>query len=211
MSEEKRPFWFEGMTRAEADRWRKPPAVLILLGLCIGIFGVQSIAPELQVYDLLFFTAPANWFESYRLFTPVFLHFSILHIAFNLALFWFFGRQIETLRGTAVLLIIVLVCGLISNIAQYMAQGERFGGMSGVVMALISFVWMDVRWNRRSRLFMPRGLMLFVVLSLALGFTGILDQIFGPIAHVAHALGFIAGILLWLVLFAFRSWRSPAA
>jgi GlpG protein len=121
----------------------------------------------------------------------------VLHIAFNTAIFWFFGRQVETLLGRSVLFWLVIFIGIFSNLGQFFAQGAQFGGLSGVVMGLISFVWLATKLNPDIRFFMPNGLMGFVILSLVLGFTGILDQILGPIAHVAHALGFIAGLLLW--------------
>ena len=173
---------------------------MTIVGICALLFLLQYFIPILPLYDALYFSIPSSWLEGYRVLTPIFLHFSILHIAFNTAIFWFFGRQIETLLGHSILIWLVIFIGIFSNLGQFFAQGAQFGGLSGVVMGLISFVWLATQSSAEIRFFMPNGFIGFVVLSLILGFTGLLDQIFGPIAHVAHALGFVGGLLLWPLL-----------
>src|SRR5205814_225667 len=74
--------------------------------------------------------------QLWRLITPIFLHFSILHLIFNL--FWLrdLGAMIETRRGSWRLLAIVLAAAVVGNLAEYAWSGPAFGGMSGVVYAL---------------------------------------------------------------------------
>lgn len=196
---QEKPFWFEAMSNEEASRWRRPWVTILVVGSCAILFGLQFLFPGIPVYEPFYFTMPDRWFEYYRLVTPIFLHFSVLHIAFNTAIFWFFGRQIETLLGSWALGALVLISGLASNMAQYFAQGPQFGGLSGVVMAVISFAWMAVTFGR-VRAFMPQGLLLFALVSLLLGFFGILDRFLGPIANTAHTVGFISGVFLWPVI-----------
>ena len=87
----KQPFWFGAMTTAEVKRWQKPRVVLVIAGICAAFFGLQWFMPHLPIYNPFFFAWPTdNLLEAYRIFTPIFLHFSILHIAFNLSIFWFF-------------------------------------------------------------------------------------------------------------------------
>jgi len=192
-----KPFWFEEMSQSEAQRWHRPWVAITTVGICAVLFALQSFIPPLPLYEFFYFSIPQSWFEGYRLLTPIFLHFSILHIAFNTAIFWFFGRQIETLLGRSVLFWLVVCIGIFSNLGQFFAQGAQFGGLSGVVMGVISFVWLASKQSTHIRFFMPNGLMAFVILTLMLGFAGVLDQFLGPIANVAHALGFVGGLLLW--------------
>ena len=197
----KQPFWFGAMTTAEVKRWQKPRVVLVIAGICAALFGLQWFMPHLPIYNPFFFAWPTdNPLEAYRIFTPIFLHFSILHIAFNLSIFWFFGRQVETLFGSKALVVLIIISALISNVGQALTEGNNFGGLSGVVMAIISFVWVGSMSSKGRRLYMPNGLIGFVLVSLVLGFTGVLDQLLGPVANVAHGLGFVAGLIVWPVV-----------
>lgn len=202
-----KPFWFEAMSADEAQRWRRPWVTLTIVILCAALFGLQYLLPSVPFFAPFQFRWPDAWFKAYTLITPIFLHFSILHIAFNTSIFWFFARQIETLLGSGVLFGVVLLTGLASNLGQYFAQGPRFGGLSGVVLAVIGFVWMSEKFGG-PRFFVPKGLMVFVLCSLALGFTGLLDQLLGPIAHVAHTVGFVAGLFLWPLVSALQPMLS---
>ena len=55
--------------------------------------------------------------QYWRLITPIFLHFGLMHIAFNMSLLWFTGRQIELLQGSARMLGISIV---IENTALFL-------------------------------------------------------------------------------------------
>ena len=202
------PFWFQSMTTLETKRWRRPWVAILTLGSCGVLFGLQYLFPQLPIYVPFYFSLPHAWYEYYRLLTPIFLHFSILHIAFNTAIFWFFGRQVETLLGPWALATLVIFAGIASNTAQYFAQGDQFGGLSGVVMGVISFVWMARRFGS-VRVYIPNGLMAFALVSLLLGFFGLLDQLLGPIAHTAHTVGFMSGLFLWPVVDYLGSDNAP--
>ncbi len=197
------PFWFGQMTLAEAKRWQRPKAVISICAICGVIFGLQWFLPELPVYSLFTFEWPEGLAHLYRVITPIFLHFSILHIVFNLSMFWFFGRQVETLMGSKVLIAIVFISAIISNLGQAMAQGTNFGGLSGVVMAVIGFVWMASMSEKGRRFYIPRGLVVILLATIVIGFTGLLDAILGPVANVAHGVGFATGVVLWPFIAAF--------
>ena len=77
--------------------------------------------------------------QIWRLISPIFIHYSPLHLLFNL--FWIYdlGLMIETRRGTWRLLAIVLICALASNFGEFFWEIPAlpgFGGMSGVVYGL---------------------------------------------------------------------------
>jgi len=136
--------------------------------------------------------------EIWRLVTPMFMHFSVLHILFNLLWVWIVGSRMEPVQGSVSLLGLVLFSALSSNLAQYLVSGPMFGGMSGVVFALLGYSWL---WDKRGgqpRIGLPPALMGMMLFWLALGFTGVLEGVgLGAIANTAHLVGLLAG-LCWL-------------
>lgn len=137
--------------------------------------------------------------EYWRLVTPIFLHFSALHILFNLLWIWVIGRRIEQLQGAMTLVGLTLFSGVASNFAQYVVSGPLFGGMSGVVFAVLGYSWV---WDRLHRpiFFTPPALMGFMLFWLALGYSGALEFMgLGAIANTAHLIGLVAG-LIWAAL-----------
>ena len=138
--------------------------------------------------------------ECWRLLTPVFLHFGVLHLAFNSLWLWELGRRIERARGHLTLLALLVLTGAGGNIAQYLFDGGvMFGGMSGVIYGLLGYAWV---WNRVSGapgLVLPPGLMAVMLGWLLLCMSGLVEAIgFGAIANAAHGAGLALGALLGL-------------
>src|SRR5690606_13388074 len=75
------------------------------------------------------------------LITPVFVHFDFFHIAFNLLFFSAFSSKIEKSSGSIFLIIFILISALISTSAQLFFSGTTGIGISGVVFAMIGFLW----------------------------------------------------------------------
>ncbi|WP_432695802.1 rhomboid family intramembrane serine protease [Marinobacterium sp. YM272] len=131
----------------------------------------------------------------WRLVTPMFLHFSLLHILFNLLWVWVVGQRIELVQGGKALLALVLFTGVASNLAQYLISGPMFGGMSGAVFGLLAYTWIWDRMETRARFGLPPALMGLMVLWLVLGYTGVLEGVgLGAIANTAHLVGLLAGL-----------------
>lgn len=186
------------------------PITLILIALsCIGAIIGGLELPLMhwltffnydQLGNYVVFELSRN--EYWRLFTPMFLHFSLLHIAFNMVLLWFWGRKIEITQGGMRLLSIVLLLAMLSNIAQAIYSGPSlFGGMSGVDFGLFGYC---IAWTwlfPHSILKVEKPLVIMMLISLALGFvnfSGVLGM--GATANVAHASGLISGVLLGLIM-----------
>lgn len=138
-------------------------------------------------------------FESgqfWRVVTPVFLHFSEMHLAFNMVMLWYFGRQLERREGYQLLIPLLLLFTIVPNLAQYFAEGIRFGGMSGVVYALLGYCWLYNRLTGRALYQFPGAIMGLMVAWLIIGFTGILTSFgFPPMANVAHLGGLVIGLV----------------
>jgi GlpG protein len=128
--------------------------------------------------------------QVWRVITPIFLHWSILHLVFNM--FWMrdLGAMIETQRGTLRLLGIVLASALISNTAQYFWDGPRFGGMSGVVYALFGYIWVKQRFEPHLGMGLSQQTVWIMVAWLVLAMTGIVGS---NIANTAHVVGLVVG------------------
>ena len=134
--------------------------------------------------------------EPWRVISPIFLHFSIAHLAFNLLWMWIVARRIEMHRGAFFISALVIISGVVSNIAQFIDGGPLFGGMSGVMYAVIGYAWWFDRQQPVPRYGVSQGLMVFMLVWLALGYTDVLSAIgFGSIANTAHLAGLVAGVL----------------
>jgi len=128
--------------------------------------------------------------EWWRLLTPMFVHFSVPHIVFNMIWLFQLGSMIESAQGSGRLLFLVVVFALASNLAQYALKGPFFGGMSGVNYGLIGYVWIRGRCDRGSGLHLDRESVVFSVAWFFLCFTGWV----GPVANYAHGAGLIVGM-----------------
>lgn len=79
--------------------------------------------------------------QIWRLVTPIFLHRDFLHILFNMAWLFLFGKQLDLKIGKKKVLILVLLIAIASNTAQYIMSGPYFIGISGVVVGMGGFIW----------------------------------------------------------------------
>jgi GlpG protein len=143
--------------------------------------------------------------QVWRMFTPMFLHFSIFHIFFNMYMLRIFGTAIEIRRGAWRYLGIVLLIAAVSNLGQYGAGrlyqygfdfiprgGPNFGGMSGVVYGLFGYIWMKSRFDPGSGFFMPPNLVVWLIAWFFICMTGAV----GNIANTAHGVGLGVGMAL---------------
>ena len=141
--------------------------------------------------------------QYWRLFTPVFLHFGVVHFAFNLLGLYVVGTRLEPLTGSIVFGLLTVATGVVANIAQFALGGAvYFGGMSGVLMALVGFalVWRII-WPERDP-GLPVGVYVMCIALTLLGFTGALDGMTGSggLANWAHLGGLLAGAALGIVM-----------
>lgn len=189
--------------------WRIPVTAVCILLSFAGFFIAAADDTLHWLHWLTFFdfeTIGANvvytgmGHQYWRLITPIFLHFGLQHIAFNMVLFWFFAKQVEIVQGSARLLGLVLLIGLGSNIVQVMATGHSiFGGMSGVVFGLFGYCAMWGWLRPGSALQAQKPLVIMMLLSLLLdvvGYTKLLG--IGAVANAAHLGGLGLGLLLGL-------------
>ena len=164
--------------------------VLVFILLLIG--GDQLLLQLAQTGELFF--AGDYW----QVFTAMFVHFDLLHIAFNMFALVYFGRLDEVGYSRSEYLAIYLGAGLVGNIASlYLLPADvATGGASGAIFGLVGAYVASERKGAN---------MLLAVLFAALIFV---DSI-GPNVNVfAHLFGAVVGLLLGYLFTARNERRS---
>jgi membrane associated rhomboid family serine protease len=176
---------------AANDWFRVSPLTLVLIAISVIVtlltkFGAnrELVIPLLMVYDRI--AAGEIW----RIITPIFIHFGLLHIVFNMLWLYDLGGMVEIRQGSPRLGILVGVSAVVSNIAQYMWAGPWFGGMSGVVYALLGYVWAQGQFNPRSGMILHQTIVIMMLIWFVVCWMGLV----GNIANMAHTLGLVSGV-----------------
>ncbi len=155
---------------------------------------------------------PAPLFEKiqkgqvWRLFSPCLLHQDYMHFLFNMGWVLILGSQIEVRLKKMRMLLLILIAGIFSNVAQYLMGGPYFLGFSGVVAGLVAFIWTRQQRAPEEGYPLPRTasllLFYFVIGMTCLEGVALALQAFAiayfsiPIANTAHLTGGLAGLVL---------------
>jgi GlpG protein len=191
-----------GSNRSTAPNWlqdlKSTPFMSLVMFICLAVFALSYLGAFdaiYQIFTIRSFTELSQSHEWWRLFTPAFIHFSVIHIIFNLIWWWVLGSQLERIFGTWLLVIIFSIAAISSNIAQLLVTGPNFGGLSGVVYALFGFVWWIGLLRPQWGIGLPTNLVIFLLGWLALGY---FDVLWVNMANEAHLFGLISGCLMAL-------------
>lgn len=144
--------------------------------------------------------------EVWRWFTPMLLHFSVLHLAFNCAIGIELGRRVEGTLGAGGFWLLVLALAAASNLCQYaFGAGPLFGGLSGVVYGLLGFILVMARRMPGTTAWqLPPALSIALLIFLVVFTTGITEPFGLFVANAAHWSGLAGGAVLAAL------WRRPA-
>lgn len=178
-------------------RERAGAVTLLLMAACIIVFILMSVVGDQPVMTALAWPYDASvQFELWRYFTHALMHFSVLHILFNLLWWWYLGGLVEKRLGSGKLIVITVISALLSGYVQHMFSGPWFGGLSGVVYALMGYVWLRGERDPQSGIYLQRGLITFAVIWLIAGWFDLFGM---AIANGAHVTGLIVGLAMALV------------
>lgn len=164
--------------------------------LFISVYDPGSFAQRIE-YGL----QEVRQFQIWRLATPIFLHFGILHILFNMLWLRDLGSMVESRQGSKFLALLIVVIAVTSNVAQYYIAGPGFGGMSGVIYGLLGYIWMKTIFDPSSGYFLHESTVVMMLIWFVICFLGILPV---GIANTVHAVGLGLGVA-WGYLAAKRS------
>jgi membrane associated rhomboid family serine protease len=215
-----------------------PFVVYALIAVNVYVFFQEASAPETDrfinafaaiPYDVthgVVLPPPSPPFPPLTIVTSMFLHGSILHIAFNMLFLFVFGPAVEYLTGHVRFLVFYLLCGIAGGVAQIaIGPGSHVpaigasGAIAGVLGAyLVNYPFASIRTIVPIGCF-PLFLRLPALLVIGLwaavqfftGFGSLSDRAAesqGGTAYFAHIGGFSAGVLM-IGLFKLRSAASP--
>ena len=128
--------------------------------------------------------------QIWRVVTPIFLHFGLMHLVFNLLWLVDLGGKIEARNGAGRLALMIGVMAALSNLSQYWWNGPAFGGMSGVVYGLFGYVWLRGKLDPRFGLILDPT----TVVLMMIWFFACMTNLVGPVANVVHAVGLGVGL-----------------
>ena len=197
------------------------PITTALLVVCIGVAGWTQLGASLTTVRWLTFVdlvdpsgsqgffpgwAQGQW---WRALTPIFLHFGMVHLVFNLMWLYDLGATIESRWRSRHLAVWVVFSGILANGAQYLINWDfqrgfatmnaLSGGMSGVVYALFGYVWIRGRGDPALGLHLQSQTVVLMLGWLVFCMTGMIGRI-GNSAHLTGLLvGVVAGFLVPLL------------
>ena len=187
-----------------------PVNILLIAGsVLVALFSALG-ENRVRLLPLLISLYPANSPEQFlevrhgevwRLFTPIFIHYGIVHLGFNMISMQNIGGPMERIHGSRFYFLLAVVFALCGNLGQYLVSGSPFfGGMSGVVYGLVGYLWMRAWADPGYPLRIPPRALVITLVWFVACFTGVL----GPIGNAAHTTDLVLGAV-WGLLAALRA------
>ena len=159
------------------------------------------------------------------LITHMFLHGGWLHVIGNMLYLWVFGDNVEARLGSGTYLLFYLLCGIVASVGQGLVAPAPMLGASGAIAGVLG-AYLVLSPGARIRTLIFLGIFItvlqlpavivigfFIVIQLVEGFASLRLSGYAAteqVAYFAHIFGFVAGIVLLLLLRG-RSRRQPAS
>ncbi len=180
------------------------PATLTIVALCSAIFGWEIATGALESEDAIveagaLVTDRLVRGEAWRLVSSMFLHGSVEHLLGNMVALYILGLACEHAFGSATMLAIYAIAGIVGGLASAAVVAMPTVGASGAIFGLMGCaVAMLARRRRELHVRDSRiGLVLAVwaLWQLALGLVSPM------VANMAHIGGLLAGAVLgWVIV-----------
>ncbi len=189
-------------TYDEFEQPRPVNAVYWLIGLCVGVFFVQStLTGEPNMARALGYAA--GDLEDRRLWTVMtymFAHGGLMHLALNMWTLWLFGPRVERAWGASAFTWFYLWCGLGGWAFHYMFQsgaGVLLGASAAILGVAVAYA---TRWPDDEVLFfgvVPMKVRWLVVFMAAMNILmAVINQgSVGGTAYAAHLGGMFAALV----------------
>lgn len=166
--------------------------IIILLVYATELIVLHLYSEQLFRKIFVLYTLSEPW----SIITSVFSHNpqSLFHIFGNSIVLLFFGPQLERRIGTKRFIVLFLVAGIASALPYAVLQGSVLGA-SGAISAIVGVTSL-LKPDMTVRLYfvLPLKLKNLVVIYALISVIGVFTQI-GGIAHIAHLIGLLSGVL----------------
>lgn len=189
------------------EEFRKEPVTAVLIALNVLVFlAVEATGSSQNVMHMLNCGAAYTPLiteegEVYRLFTSMFLHFGISHLANNMLVLFVLGSRLERTAGRIRFLLIYFLGGLSGNVLSmilelYKNDYSVSAGASGAVFAVMgSMIYIVIRNRGWLEDLSLRQIIIMAAFSLYFGFTS------SGVDNSAHVGGMISGFILAVLLY----------
>jgi hypothetical protein len=194
---------------------RKLPYITILLiFLNVFIFLITYLGPDFEKAVFEYGTVPSQILKGegvFTLITSMFLHAGFLHLIGNMWFLWIFGDNVEHNLGKMKFVIFYFLCGVLAGLFHiFLASGAELNiptiGASGAISGLLGGYLILYPKNKIRAFFLV--LLTPIIFSVpAFFYIGIwfLYQFLSAgtpssVAYFAHIGGFVAGMILVLLL-----------
>ncbi|NQV80868.1 MAG: rhomboid family intramembrane serine protease [Alphaproteobacteria bacterium] len=201
-----------------------PPAVLALIGANVLVHLAVMVLPhDAQDWVFVHFAfipirysvdGLGGWPAWAGPVTYQFLHGGWLHLGINMVMLAAFGSALERTAGVRSMVILYLAAGVAGAFVHFaLFPGSNIpvvgasGSISGLFGAVLWLMARPDRFGRRSLRFWPAAL-IWIGVSVVIGFTGMPGVAEGQIAWAAHIGGFVAGIAIMMVMLAIAKARA---
>ncbi len=167
-------------------------AINVLIFLSMYFFGNGST----DNMTLIHFGADNTYLvklgDYYRLFTSLFLHIGIVHLACNMYALYIIGPQLESFYGKVKYLIIYLLGGIIGTLfANIFESNALIAGASGAIFALLgSLLYFGYHYRVYLGNVIKTHVIPVIVINLLIGFA------YSGISNASHIGGLIGGALI---------------
>jgi membrane associated rhomboid family serine protease len=186
---------------------------------------IELVLANVAFVPARFWYAPAMLASLFSMLISMFLHGGWLHLGGNMLYLWVFGDNIEDRLGHGRYLLFYLACGLLATLAHAVVNpGSTVpsigasGAIAGVLGAYILLfprarvttlipIFFFITIREIPAIFVL-GIWFVMQLFVGVGSLGAVDQAGGGVAYFAHIGGFVAGMLLVVVMGGYR--RPPA-
>src|SRR5882762_636713 len=169
----------------------------VLIYAAMGLSGVSWTEPSIMHAirwgaDFGPLTLSGDW---WRLFTSTFVHFGIIHIAFNMWCLWDLGRALELYMGRRAFGVSYLLSGLMASLVSvawnpWRVSAGASGAIFGVAGAFVSYLYLKKVQVEGSFVKQKlKSLVIFIGYNLLRGAGGGID-------NSAHIGGLVAGLVL---------------
>jgi membrane associated rhomboid family serine protease len=184
--------------------------VAIIIANALVFVYELSLGPYANGFVLYFGLVPAA-FSWANVFTSMFVHGGLLHVAGNMLYLWIFGDNVEDQMGHGRFLVFYLACGTVAALAQTMMASDSVVPMVGASGAIAGVMGAYFVLYPRSRIVSLLFLFIFIQIVeipaiFFLGFWFLMQflsgigsiattaQSAGGVAFWAHVAGFGAGV-----------------